>query len=98
MEKLNEKDLIKMANKIYIEPTKDVLEYLKLEYEEINNNLEKLKKFDVSNIEPLARISRPITFLREDEIDNSIILEKKVALKNATEKNDDFIVIKRIIK
>lgn len=98
MKKINEKDLIRMANKIYIEPTKDVLEYLKLEYEEINSNLEKLKKFDVSNVEPLTRITPSITFLREDEIDESIILEKDVALKNASEKNDDFIVIKRIIK
>ena len=32
MAKLNEKDFIKMANKIYIEPTKEVLDFLKEEW------------------------------------------------------------------
>ncbi len=98
MSKLNEKDFIKMANKIYIDPSNDVLDFLKLEYDHIDRNLENLKKIDVSNIDPLTRIAKPIDFLREDEVDETIILKKEIVLQNAQDKNDDYVVIKRILK
>ena len=98
MAKLNEKDFIKMANKIYIEPTKEVLDFLKEEYDLIEKNLEKFKQIDVSKVEPLVRISEPINFLREDEFDTSIILDKEVILDNSTEKDSNYVLIKRILK
>ncbi len=98
MKKLNKDDFIKMANKIYIEPSLEVLEHLENEYNQINEMLELLEKIDVSNVEPLTRIALPIDFLREDIEDNKIILDKSIALSNAKEKNKDFVVIKRILK
>lgn len=98
MTKLNEKDFIKMANKIYIEPTKEVLDFLKKEYDLIEKNLEQFKKIDVSKVEPLIRISKPINLLREDEFDSSIILDKEVILDNSTEKDSNYVLIKRILK
>ena len=98
MSKLNEKKFIEMANKIYIEPTNEVLEFLKKEFDQINKNLEKLEKIDTSNTEPLVRLAKPIFFLREDEKNEKMKLDKKIALNNASEKNDNYIIIKRILK
>ncbi len=96
---LDEKDLVKMANKIYINPTKEVLEFLKHEYNQINENLKLLKSIDVDRVEPLARISKPLNnILREDEPNQNIKLKKSVALANASERDDDYIVIRRIFK
>lgn len=98
MDKLNEKDFIKMANKIYIEPTKEVLDHLAKEYEEIAKALDNLNQIDVSNVKPTVRLANPIIYLREDQEDKSILLNKKVVLENAKEKNDDYVIIKRIFK
>ncbi len=98
MSKLSEEDFIKLANKIYISPDKKTLEYLKVEYNEINEGLEKLKLIDIEGVEPLTRISKNINFLREDIVDESIKLEKQVALNNAKEKDNNFIIMKRILK
>ncbi|MBD5423146.1 MAG: hypothetical protein HDR43_01465 [Mycoplasma sp.] len=98
MSKLNEEYFKLMANKIYIEPNDEVIFMLKNEYENINRKLEELKKIDITNIEPLTRISQPIKFLREDIEDKEIKLDKKLVLDNASQKNSDFIIIKRIIK
>ena len=98
MSKLNEEYFKLMANKIQIEPNDEVIFMLKNEYENINRKLEELKKIDITNIEPLTRISQPIKFLREDIEDKEIKLDKKLVLDNASQKNSDFIIIKRIIK
>ncbi|WP_022935535.1 Asp-tRNA(Asn)/Glu-tRNA(Gln) amidotransferase subunit GatC [Mesomycoplasma moatsii] len=98
MSKLTEKDFIAMANKIYINPNKDVLNYLKQEYEQINFSLQKLKKINISDVEPLVRVGLPISDLREDEEDLNIVANKEKILMNASENNGDYIVIKRIIK
>lgn len=98
MSKLTEKDFMAMANKIYINPNKDVLNYLKQEYEQINFSLQKLKKIDISNVEPLVRVGLPIFDLREDEEDLNIVANKEKILMNASENNGDYVVIKRILK
>lgn len=98
MSKLTEKDFIAMANKIYINPSKDVLNYLKQEYEQINFSLQKLKKINISDVEPLVRVGLPISDLREDEEDLNIVANKEKILMNASESNGDYVVIKRIIK
>lgn len=90
----------KMANKIYINASEDVIVSLSKEYEFIQNNIEQLKKIDVEGIEPMSRISKPISFeeLREDEIDNKIYLDKDILLNNSKDKNENFVLMKRIIK
>lgn len=98
MNNIKEKDLLKIAKKIFIEPNKEVLKLLENDYEYIKESIKMLDKFDLSNVKPLTRISKPIDFLREDEEQNNIILDKKIALKNAANKNKDYIIIKRILK
>lgn len=96
-----DRDFLKtMAQKIYINPSEEVLNSLASEYDFLKKNLEELKKINVDNIDPLVRIALPINFehLRNDEIDKDIYLEKEILLENAKDKNEDFVVMKRIIK
>lgn len=95
MIKLDKEFFNKVGKKIYIEADEKFINTLQQEFERIHQNLEKLQKIDTTNIEPLIRVGNPITILREDEIDSEISLEKKQALANAEEKNEDFIIIQR---
>lgn len=97
---MNEKELEKIAKKIYITPSKEVINSLVNEYNFLKQNLEELKKINIDNIEPMTRISPKIDFndLREDLIDASMYLKKEDLLKNAKDKNEDFVLIKRIVK
>lgn len=86
-----------IASKIYINPSNEVLESLKKEYNFIKENLKLLEEIDTTNVEPMTRISPPINLLRDDKIDPSILIKKEVVLKNASNKDDDYIIMKRII-
>lgn len=90
----------KMAQKIYINPTKKVVDSLALDFKSLEQRLKHLDKIDVTGVEPLVRISPKINFndLRDDEISKNMYLDKKKMLKNSFDKNDDFVVIKRILK
>lgn len=98
MSSLNEKYLKKMARNIYINPNHEVLKTIELEYKQINDQLNQLKKIDITNVQPLTRIGQPIYDLREDIENPSMILSKDDLLKNAKEYDQDFVIIKRIVK
>lgn len=98
MSSLNEKYLKKMARNIYINPNHEVLKNIELEYNQINDQLNQLKKIDITNVQPLTRIAQPIYDLREDVENPSMILNKGDLLKNAKEYDQDFVIIKRIVK
>lgn len=98
MSSLDEKYLKKMAKNIYINPNPEVLKTIELEYNQINDQLNQLKKIDITNVQPLTRISQPIYDLREDVENPSMILNKDDLLKNAKEYDQDFVIIKRIVK
>ena len=95
MIKLNEEFFKKIGKKIYIETDSQFINTLHKEFASIYQKLEDLQKIDTTNIEPLVRVGKPISILREDEIDSNIQLDKKQALANAKDKNEDFIIIQR---
>ena len=95
MIKLNEEFFKKIGKKIYIETDVQFINTLHQEFNNIYQKLEDLQKIDTINIEPLVRVGKPISILREDEIDSSMQLDKKSARTNATERNEDFIIIQR---
>ena len=95
-----EEKFVKMAQKIYINPDPKVIASIANEYQFIQNHLELLKAIDVEGIEPMSRICPPIKFtsLRADQIDQQVYLNKKVLLANAVDKDEDFVIIKRIFQ
>ena len=98
MIKLSKEELIKLANKIYIQPTEEVIHSIEKEIEILNRNLQALIQIDVTNIEPLARVGMPIINLRDDEPNDHILLDKSIVLNNAKDKDHDFVLMKGILK
>ena len=76
-----------------------VVANIKTEWKALNQAINHLKTINIDGVEPFVRISPPIDFsqLRNDEIDQSVYLNKTVALKNASAKDQDFVIIKKII-
>ena len=58
--------------------------------------VEQLKEIDTTGVEPLLHMSDAVNVLREDEIKGSISRED--ALKNAPQKDDEFILVPKVIK
>jgi aspartyl-tRNA(Asn)/glutamyl-tRNA(Gln) amidotransferase subunit C len=58
--------------------------------------VEQLKEVDTTGIEPLLHMSDTANVLREDEIKGSISRED--ALKNAPQKDEQFILVPKVIK
>ncbi|MDK2819576.1 MAG: aspartyl/glutamyl-tRNA amidotransferase subunit C [Mycoplasmataceae bacterium] len=87
---------INMANKILIDIDENVLLSLENEFNFIDNNMNNIKNINIDGVEPMSRISPPITFLREDI--EYPALEKEKLLSNAFNSNEDYVVIKRILK
>lgn len=58
--------------------------------------VEQLKEIDTTGVEPLLHMSDAVNVLREDEIKGSISREE--ALKNAPQKDDEFILVPKVIK
>ncbi len=93
---MTKEKLISMTNKILINIDKKVLDSLQDEFYCIQRNMDKIKNIDVTGVEPMARISPPITFLREDVVGPSLSKEK--LLENSFSHNEDYVIMKRILK
>ncbi|MGL5205567.1 MAG: Asp-tRNA(Asn)/Glu-tRNA(Gln) amidotransferase subunit GatC [Metamycoplasmataceae bacterium] len=87
---------ILMTNKILINIDENVLNSLQEEFYFIQESMDKIKNINIEGIEPMARISKPITFLREDIVGPS--LDKQKLLSNAADHNEDYVIMKRILK
>ncbi|MCP4336323.1 MAG: hypothetical protein GY679_00535 [Mycoplasma sp.] len=97
MSKINIKKLEEIAYTLKLKPSKDVLDSLRHDSEEIIKNLNMLKEIDVTNIEPMFRIDeKPILFLREDIIEKTFTPEQ--VIKNSDSSKGNFITITKVVK
>jgi aspartyl-tRNA(Asn)/glutamyl-tRNA(Gln) amidotransferase subunit C len=93
---MTKEKFISMTDKILIKIDEKVLDSLQDEFYFIENNMNKIKNINVDGIEPMARISPPTNFLREDIEGPSLPKEK--LLSNAFEHNDNYVIMKRVLK
>ncbi|MCP3931416.1 MAG: Asp-tRNA(Asn)/Glu-tRNA(Gln) amidotransferase subunit GatC [Bacteroidetes bacterium] len=66
---------------------------------DLNNILkmvEKLEDLDTTGVEPLVYVSEEQNVLREDVVKNQV--EKRKALMNAPDKNENFFKVPKVIK
>lgn len=63
--------------------------------QKILNLVEKLNELDTENVEPLVYMSENKNILREDVVDMKITKEQ--ALKNAPDKDSDYIKVPKVI-
>lgn len=92
---LTKEDVIKVANLSKLSFSDDKLESIIKDLNNIFEMIEEISKIDTSNVEPLYS---PIEFsnhLRNDEVYNS--LSKEDFLENTHNKDDDFVVVPKIV-
>ena len=91
---MNNKDIIKIAKFTKLNINKDISNEIKIFYSNLEININKMKKINIDNVEPMTRINNePISFLREDVVKKEQNISKKYILLNASHSQDDFVVV-----
>ncbi|VEU76423.1 Asp-tRNA(Asn)/Glu-tRNA(Gln) amidotransferase subunit GatC [Mycoplasmopsis columboralis] len=99
MKQITKEQLKEIVSSLMIEPTEEVLNNIIENWNNIQLELEKLNKLDLENVQPMSHIdeSLKIDFLREDIEDRSFAITKEDILKNAADKDDDYIITSRVV-
>ncbi|WP_027334306.1 Asp-tRNA(Asn)/Glu-tRNA(Gln) amidotransferase subunit GatC [Mycoplasma elephantis] len=98
MTKIDKKTLKQIANDLLIDADDDVIESIIQEFSSIKRNFDLIKSINVDNVEPMFQVDEnPTSWLRED-IEAFNYLKKSQILKNAARKNDDYVIIKKVVK
>ena len=94
---IEKEDIKKLAYSINLNIDKlDIIQIIN-EFNYVIEKMEKLKNIDTSNLKAMHYpYDFKNTFLRED--DTSEVLPKKEILENAKNKNDDYVIINRVVK
>ena len=101
---MDEKKVKELAKKIYLSPSKEVIDLTIDLYKKIDKGLEKFENDSVfQSIDKFMSISRvdesPIKFedLREDYEDETFKLSKQNIFKNSNNVENDLIFIKKVL-
>ena len=85
-----------VSKKIKLKVNDEVSKKLSNDWHKLEKQILDLKSIDTDGINPMVRIDpTPESFLREDI--PSEVLDKKFILDNAPEKDDDFIIISKVV-
>jgi aspartyl-tRNA(Asn)/glutamyl-tRNA(Gln) amidotransferase subunit C len=94
--KIDSDDLQKLAHLARIEISPDAEADLVKDMEQIVSWVEKLDQLDTESVEPLMHMSMEQNAFREDVVSEDIT--KDQALKNAPERNGDFLSVPKVLK
>ncbi|VEU78138.1 Asp-tRNA(Asn)/Glu-tRNA(Gln) amidotransferase subunit GatC [Mycoplasmopsis columbinasalis] len=100
MLKIDKEKLKSIVASLMLEPSEEVLEGILLEWNDIYKNLKLLDELNLENVEPMTRIDSTTIddFLRDDIADTTFNINKEIALQNAKDQDDDYIIIKKVVK
>lgn len=92
---LTKEDVLKIAKLSKLEFQKDEIEKFQTDLNKILEHMEILNNVDTTGVEPLFNVLDLKDRLRKDEVQSVDI--KKELLKNAPNKDDDFIIVPKIV-
>ncbi|MGZ9429049.1 Asp-tRNA(Asn)/Glu-tRNA(Gln) amidotransferase subunit GatC [Mycoplasma sp. AC157] len=95
---MKREEIIELAKILKLIPNDEVILSLEKEFDEIYKMLNEFKQIDVSNVEPLVRLTKikDFSLVREDEV-AEYTENKGILLKNAPAKNENFVQLERVI-
>lgn len=93
--KIEEKEVRHIASLAKLEFKDDEVKAMQKDLSQIIDFVDKLSEVDTENVEPLVYMLDEYASLREDKVDNSI--SQKEALKNAPQKDSDYIKVARVL-
>lgn len=84
MKKFSKKKFLEIAKVIMLEPNDELIEKIKIQWDDLLQDLKSLDKLDLKNVEPLTHNNETYyeDFLREDEVVNFDDITKDDILKN----------------
>lgn len=88
-------EIKKIANLAAISLTEDEAAELAPQFENILKYISKIEELDLENVKPLFTLVDEYNVLRKDEISNSLSLQD--ALKNAPQKNEQFVKVPKVL-
>ena len=92
---LTKEDVLKIAKLSKLEFQEDEIEKFQTDLNKILEHMEILNNVDTTGVEPLFNVLDLMDRLRKDEVQCVDI--KKELLKNAPNKDDDFIIVPKIV-
>lgn len=95
MTKITDDDVLKLAQLSKLSLTDEQVVKFRDEIEEILNYIEQLQQVDTDGLEPTNQVTGLTNVMREDEIEDSV--DKDELLKNAPEKEGDYIKVRRVL-
>ncbi len=97
---MEKEEIKKLANDPLFEPSEEVIKLTNNLLNSIEKGLKDLEEFDLQDIKPMSHINEsPICFeqLRSDEPDKSFYLNKQDLLNNASEHDENYVIMKKVI-
>lgn len=93
---MNKEEIKKIASSLLFDVTEEVLKDFEEFFEQHLQDLKAFEKIDTTGVKPMSFIDEtPKTFMRDDVPGKS--LEKEKLLNNATNKNDDFVILSKVV-
>ena len=94
--KITDEVLSKLATLARLKIDDSKMAKMKEDLSEIITWMEKLAEVDTSGVEPLTNMSREVNRYREDLAGKP--MEKKIALNNAPDHDDEFFKVPKVLK
>ncbi len=93
---INDKLIKKLAYLAKLEFDDEAKEAIKKDLEQMIGFVEKINELDTENVEPLIHMSEEVNRFRKDKVEK--LIEVEDALKNAPLKNEEYILVPKVIR
>ncbi|WP_426461012.1 Asp-tRNA(Asn)/Glu-tRNA(Gln) amidotransferase subunit GatC [Mycoplasma hafezii] len=100
MKEINQEKLREIVSSLMLEPTDEVVEHILENWHQLQEELKALDKLDLKNVNPLTHLNETplVDFLREDVENTKWSITKEDILKNAADKDEDYVILTKVVK
>ncbi|WP_406613744.1 aspartyl/glutamyl-tRNA amidotransferase subunit C [Mycoplasma corogypsi] len=100
MQKIDNNKLKEIVSSLMFEPTEIVINEILDNWHVLEKELKYLDLLDLEDVAPLTHINETLQydFLREDKPNMSYSISKKDILANAKEKDENYIIVSKVVK
>ncbi|WP_036431007.1 hypothetical protein [Mycoplasmopsis felis] len=100
MEQITREKLKKIVKTLMFEPTEEVVDNILKNWLKLEKEIKWFDNLDLTNIEPMSKIDEEyyIDFLREDDLNNLDSINKSELINNAPQKNNDYVILTKVVK
>ncbi|UWV79457.1 glutamyl-tRNA amidotransferase [Mycoplasmopsis felis] len=100
MEQITREKLKKIVKTLMFDSTEEVVDNILKNWLKLEKEIKWFDNLDLTNIEPMSKIDEEyyIDFLREDDFNNLDSINKSELINNAPQKNNDYVILTKVVK